>query len=217
MSEIDVDFLPPSWRARRAQRRTIVSRVGASSLILLTIAATQGFVAHRSRQLDVELAGVAAEHSHASEKIAKVEELDHRRLELAGKLELLKDVLKRARGAELIGAIGRAAPQNVAFDLVEFHVNDLKGTPAIELTVQGTCLFHDEASLLAENLRADPSFSAARLVYSQEGAIPGLKEFVITGLAPGLLDEPVSEKRRERPVGADGEGSQDNEGKGDKR
>jgi len=191
VSAIDIDFLPPEWRARRAKRRSMLSRLGVTSILLVAIAAAQIWLVQRDIALADEMRSVDTEHARARSRIGEVEELDRRKGDLAQRLDLLKDVLKRARGAEIVAAIGRSAPDSVVLEFIDFHVNDeLNGTPAIELNIRGTCTAHESAVHFADTLALEPAIASARLVSSQATAVAGTKEFVITGLAPGLLRTP---------------------------
>jgi Tfp pilus assembly protein PilN len=175
MSACQVDFLPPSWRARRAQRRTIWSRLGAIALVLIAIATSQISLVHQKMALDRELAEIETEHARARGRIAEVEELARKKDELAARLELLKDVLKRARGADVIAAVARSAPEGVGLDTIKFHVGESSGAPEIELNITGTSPSHESSDRFATALRKSTALSRADLGFSQEAAQPGIK------------------------------------------
>jgi Tfp pilus assembly protein PilN len=199
MSALDVDFLPPSWRARREVRRSFLSRVGAFTVVLLLIAGAQTWIVHQRLELDRKLQEVEIEHARARNRIAEVEELDRKKNELATRLDLLKDVLKRARGAEVVAAAGRAAsPRGLALDSIKFVVTEGDGVPELEMTVSGTCLSHDEAVAFTDALAQSGALDSARLVHSEETAVPELKEFVVTAHATGLLEAPPHDSTRAR-------------------
>jgi Tfp pilus assembly protein PilN len=192
MTGCEVDFLPPSWRARRARRRTLLSRLGLVATVLISIAAVQVAIVHQRLTLDRKLADVQIEHTRARGRIAEVDELARKKDELALRLELLMDVLKRARGADVIAAVARSAPESVALDTVRFHVSESTGQPEIELNITGTSPSHDVSDSFRNSLSRAHGFSRADLGFSQDAAQPGLKEFVITARAPGLLETPPS-------------------------
>lgn len=198
MSGFDVDFLPPSWRAKREVRRSFLSRVGIFAILLVVIAGAQAWLVHQRLELDRQLQSVEIEHSRARNRIAEVEELDRRKNELAARLELLKDVLKRARGAEVVASAGRAAAaRNVTLDTIKFGVvTEASGMPELELTITGTSVSHDEAVAFTDVLSSSFALDSARLVRSEETANPGLKEFVVTARASGLLRDPPSDLAR---------------------
>lgn len=199
MSALDVDFLPPSWRARREVRRSFLSRVGAFTVVLLLIAGAQTWIVHQRLELDRKLQEVEIEHARARNRIAEVEELDRKKNELATRLDLLKDVLKRARGAEVVAAAGRAAsPRGLALDSIKFVVTEGDGVPELEMTVSGTCLSHDEAVAFTDALAQSGALDSARLVHSEETSVPELKEFVVTARATGLLEVPPQDSTRAR-------------------
>lgn len=197
MSGLDVDFLPPSWRAKREVRRSLLSKVGIFATVTLVIAGAQVWLVHQRLELDRLLRDVELEHIRARSRITEVEELDRRKNDLAARLDLLKDVLKRARGAEVVAAAGRSAsPRGIALDAIEFHVSEASGSPELELTVKGTCKSHDEAVAFTDSLGQSFALTAARLVSSEETIEPGTKEFVVTAKAPGLLAEPPADLAR---------------------
>lgn len=204
MNHVDIDFLPPDWRAHRAQRRTALSRMGVLIAAAGAVALAQALVTHHRFELDRELTAVDAEHSNARGRIAAVEELDQRKQELASRLDLLKDALKRTRGAELVGAVGRSTPAGVTLDFVEFRVSDVSGELAVDLTVKGTSTSHDLATELNRRLGAEPIFNTVRLVSSENTSTPEVKEFVITATAPGLLREPPAALAAARDTPPDG-------------
>jgi Tfp pilus assembly protein PilN len=191
-SPIDVDFLPPGWRARRARRRAIASRAGVAVALLVALTCAEAALLYRRSGLAERLADVQARFDAARGRIGEVEELDRKKQELTSRLAVLGDVLRRTRGAVLVSTVTAAAPEGVVLHKLDYQVDDVEGVPSAQLSIHGTCATHVDVADFFDALDQARGLEQVRMVYSEEKDLKGDKEFVLVARAPGELDAPFA-------------------------
>lgn len=194
MSGYDVDFLPPDWRAKRARRRHALTRSAVAGFVALILIAVHVHSLSQHARLNDELSLVEAEYSRARDRIGRVEELDRKKQELKRRLDQLKDVLKRSHGAAIAAAISQSVPNSLALKKLEFHVSEIAGIPVYEVSILG--LSPDNGTPLDfsdEMAKRRPLLTLVRVPSVKEHDAGGRREFVVTAIAPGMLDRPLAE------------------------
>jgi Tfp pilus assembly protein PilN len=190
----DVDFLPPDWRAKRARRRHALTRSAVAGFVALVLIAVHAHALSQHSRLNDDLSLVEAEYSRARDRIQRVEELDRKKQELKRRLEQLKDILKRSHGAAIAAAISQSVPDTLALKKLEFHVSEMAGIPVYEVSILG--LSPDNRTPLDfsdEMAKRRPLLTLVRVPSVKEHDAGSRREFVVTAIAPGLLDRPLAE------------------------
>lgn len=183
-----VDFLPPAFRERRLRRRAWATRAVLSGVLVLIAGGASFAVGRQSDRMAARLEETRRKYDLARGRIAQVEQLDRKKQELSQRLEVLKDVLARARGARTVAALGVACPDEVVLEKVAVRVDESGVRPHVELTIEGRAERVDAVMNLIDRLEEVLEPEWVHLVESADLATrDALKAFIVIARLPGLV------------------------------
>lgn len=183
MSDAFVDFLPAFWRERRGRRKLWLARALAA---LVVIGGVSGHAVLESRALGRErerLLDTDRRFRLAVGRISEVTQLEDKRDQLAARLAVLRDVLARVRGGDVVQAVGRACTASAKLERLGLRLDE-GGDPVMEVSLEGTCPDTFEVTALIGAMEEDDLLSSVRMGRTTKvDAYRGDMRFVITAVA----------------------------------
>lgn len=182
-----VDFLPPDFRRKRQLRRMRRRMVMMALTCGLALSAHTWSAARNRRELSTRLNGVLERYQAALGRVAEVEHLETRREDLTRKLAVLREVLERTRGADVLAVVSDTCPPSTRVGKLDLRVRDNETQPQIDVVLEGTCPDHADVAEFMRSLEHTALVTEVDMVRSEMvDAHRSDKRFVIKAQVCGL-------------------------------